>query len=171
MTTPSVVQADGKAWLFAPKGMMDGPLPTHYEPQESVEDNPLYAQQQNPRGSCSRGGRPLPRPAGGSRHRCLPVRVHHLPAHGAPRPAGHQPVAAVPVRAAARDVLRDLPELAELEGWNRTGWATIISPRSAMEVKVLVTDRMTPLTVAGRTIHQIRSAVPLGDGLGRGGHG
>ena len=24
--------ADGKAWLFAPKGVLDGPLPTHYEP-------------------------------------------------------------------------------------------------------------------------------------------
>lgn len=65
------------------------------------------------------------------------------------------------------------PELAELKGLEPYGWATIISPRSAIEVKVLVTDRMTPLTVAGRTIHQIglpyhwgagSDAVVTGDG-------
>ena len=29
---PFVMQSDGKAWLFAPKGVVDGPLPAHYEP-------------------------------------------------------------------------------------------------------------------------------------------
>ena len=45
---PFIMQPDGKGWLFAPKGMLDGPLPTHYEPQESPVDNPLYRQQANP---------------------------------------------------------------------------------------------------------------------------
>jgi formate dehydrogenase major subunit len=45
---PFIMQADGKGWLFAPKGMVDGPLPTHYEPQESPVANALYAQQQSP---------------------------------------------------------------------------------------------------------------------------
>ena len=45
---PFVMQADGKGWLFAPKGMVDGPLPTHYEPQESPVANALYPQQQSP---------------------------------------------------------------------------------------------------------------------------
>ena len=45
---PFIMQADGKGWLFTPKGMLDGPLPTHYEPQESPVRNPLYAQQSNP---------------------------------------------------------------------------------------------------------------------------
>ena len=35
--------------------MIDGPLPTHYEPQESVVRNPLYGQQCNPaRHECRR---------------------------------------------------------------------------------------------------------------------
>ncbi|MDX6415410.1 MAG: formate dehydrogenase major subunit, partial [Trebonia sp.] len=38
---PFILQADGKAWLFAPAGVLDGPLPTHYEPQESPFTNPL----------------------------------------------------------------------------------------------------------------------------------
>src|SRR5699024_5135172 len=28
---PFIMQADGKGWLFAPSGMVDGPMPTHYE--------------------------------------------------------------------------------------------------------------------------------------------
>ena len=43
-----IMQADGKGWLFAPNGLLDGPLPTHYEPHESPFRNPLYGQQGNP---------------------------------------------------------------------------------------------------------------------------
>ena len=45
---PFIMQADGKAWLFAPAGLVDGPLPAHYEPQESPVANLLYGQQHNP---------------------------------------------------------------------------------------------------------------------------
>src|SRR4051812_8319961 len=37
---PFIMQPDGKAWLYAPSGLTDGPLPTHYEPHESPVDNP-----------------------------------------------------------------------------------------------------------------------------------
>src|SRR3954451_13612968 len=46
---PFIMQSDGLGWLFAPQGLEDGPLPTHYEPQESPFDNPLYSQRANPR--------------------------------------------------------------------------------------------------------------------------
>src|SRR4030095_1095160 len=42
------MQSDGKAWLFAPKGVVDGPLPAHYEPAESPVENPLYSVQSTP---------------------------------------------------------------------------------------------------------------------------
>ncbi len=45
---PFVMQSDGKGWLYVASGLADGPLPTHYEPQESVIKNPLYGQQCNP---------------------------------------------------------------------------------------------------------------------------
>ena len=45
---PFIMQADGKGWLYAPTGLLDGPLPSHYEPQESPVANPLYRQQANP---------------------------------------------------------------------------------------------------------------------------
>ena len=47
------------------------------------------------------------------------------------------------------------PELAAERGLEPYGWATIISPRAAIEARVLVTDRMTPLIIGGHTVHQI----------------
>ena len=45
---PFIMNSDGKGWLFAPAGLLDGPLPTHYEPMESPVQNLLYRQQCNP---------------------------------------------------------------------------------------------------------------------------
>ena len=42
------MKADGVGWLYAPTGLVDGPLPTHYEPAESPVQNPLYKQQSSP---------------------------------------------------------------------------------------------------------------------------
>src|SRR2546429_640082 len=45
---PFVLHPDGLGWIYAPSGLVDGPLPVHYEPQELPFENPLYTQQQNP---------------------------------------------------------------------------------------------------------------------------
>ena len=47
------------------------------------------------------------------------------------------------------------PELAAERGLEHGGWATIVTARSAIEARVLVTDRMTPLQVDGRAVHQV----------------
>ena len=47
-TTPFIAHPDGLGWLYAPSGLVDGPLPTHYEPQESPVVNPLYSISANP---------------------------------------------------------------------------------------------------------------------------
>src|SRR4029079_14543094 len=47
--SPFLIKADGKAWLFAPSGLVDGPLPAHYEPYASPVANRVYpAQSSNP---------------------------------------------------------------------------------------------------------------------------
>src|SRR5207248_2153449 len=46
--SPFILHPDGLGWLYAPQGLVDGPLPTHYEPHESPLINPLYAQRSNP---------------------------------------------------------------------------------------------------------------------------
>jgi formate dehydrogenase major subunit len=47
------------------------------------------------------------------------------------------------------------PELAQERDLEHGGWATIVTARAAIEARVVVTDRIPPLRVRGRTIHQI----------------
>jgi formate dehydrogenase major subunit len=153
---PFIMQADGKAWLFAPSGLVDGPLPTHYEPQESPFPNLLYSQQHNP--------------------------VRQITRHPENRyqPSGNQPGADVfpyvtttyrlTEHHTAGGMSRFLPYLSELQpamfcevspqlaaerGLEHLGWATIITARSAIEARVMVTERIGPLRVQGRTLHQV----------------
>jgi formate dehydrogenase major subunit len=155
---PFIMQADGKAWLFAPAGLVDGPLPVHYEPQESPFRNPLYGQQRNP------------------------VRQVTVFAHPGNRlqPSDGEPGAEVfpyvtttyrlTEHHTAGGMSRWLPYLSELQpeffcevspelaaerGLEHHGWATIVTARTAVEARVLVTERMVPLTVQGRRLHQV----------------
>jgi formate dehydrogenase major subunit len=47
------------------------------------------------------------------------------------------------------------PELAATVGLENGGWATIVTMRTAIEARVLVTDRLAPLRVQGRTTYQV----------------
>jgi formate dehydrogenase major subunit len=47
------------------------------------------------------------------------------------------------------------PELARERGLDHAGWATIVTMRSAIEARVLVTDRMAPMSIEGGEVHQI----------------
>ena len=153
---PFVMQADGKGWLFAPKGMLDGPLPTHYEPQESPVRNPLYAQQSNPARKVFPRKDNLWSPSAGAPGADVYPYVfttyrlteHHTAggmSRWLPYLSGFQPEFFCEVS----------PELAAERGLENGGWATIVSARAAIEARVMVTERMTPLVIGGATIHQI----------------
>src|SRR3712207_4295607 len=47
------------------------------------------------------------------------------------------------------------PELARERGLEHLGWAHVVTSRSAIETRVLVTDRLTPLRIQDRVLHQI----------------
>src|SRR5207248_10472213 len=47
------------------------------------------------------------------------------------------------------------PELAAERGLEHGGWATIVTARTAIEARVLVTDRIPSLEVDGRPLHQV----------------
>jgi len=47
------------------------------------------------------------------------------------------------------------PELAELRGLQHGGWATIRTARASIRARVMVTDRVKPLSIYGRRIHQV----------------
>ena len=81
---PFIVQPDGLGWLFAPTGLVDGPMPTHYEPHESPFDEPALRPAAQTRPPALRPpGEPY-NPTAASRHRGVPVRADELPAHRAP---------------------------------------------------------------------------------------
>ena len=47
------------------------------------------------------------------------------------------------------------PELAVERGLTHLGWAHLVTSRAAIEARVLVTDRLTPLRIDGRIVHQV----------------
>jgi formate dehydrogenase major subunit len=155
-TDPFIMQADGKAWLFAPAGMVDGPLPTHYEPQESPFANLLYGQQHNPVRQIISRPQSLYEPSGnepGSKvfpyvATTLRLTEHHTAggmSRFLPYLAELQPAFFCEVS----------PELAAERGLEHAGWATIVTARSAIEARVMVTGRIRPLRVAGQVVHQV----------------
>jgi formate dehydrogenase major subunit len=153
---PFVMQADGKAWLYVPRGLTDGPLPTHYEPHESPFDNPLYTQQANPARQVFPRQMNLANPSGstpGAEVFPYVVTTYRLTEHHTaggmsrwlPYLAELQPEFFCEVS----------PELAAERGLEHLGWATVVTARTAVEARVLVTERMRPLRVAGRVVHQV----------------
>ncbi len=156
---PFIMQDDGKGWLFVPAGLRDGPLPTHYEPEESPVANPLHGQQRNPARQRLRSPasayNPVP-PAGadGQQDR-FPYVVtsyrltEHHTAGAMSRNLPHL------VELQPEMFCEVSPELAAERALEHGGWATIITSRSAIEARVLVTERMAPLTVTGRVVHQV----------------
>ena len=149
---PFILHPDGRAWLFAPSGLVDGPLPTHYEPQETPFQNALYPQQQNPT------RQEFPRPENPYHPVGSPVFPYVLSTW---RLTEHHTSGAMS---------RTVPYLAELQpeffcevspalaaerGLEHGGWATIVTARSAVEARVLVTDRIKPLQIEGRPTYRV----------------
>jgi formate dehydrogenase major subunit len=155
---PFVMQADGRAWLYVAQGLEDGPLPTHYEPQESPFRNPLYSQQRNPRRQQNKGlaEDPYNPVAGEPGAEVYPyvVTTYRLTEH---HTAGGM-TRSVPYLAELQPEMfcEVHPGLAREAGLEHGGWATIYTSRSAIEARVLVTERMRPLRMKdGRTVHQV----------------
>ena len=165
---PFIMQADGKGWLYAPAGLLDGPMPAHYEPQESPVRNPFYSQQANPtRQVFKRKDNPSNPSGDGPGSDVFPfvfttfrLTEHHTAggmSRWSPYLAELQPEFFCEVS----------PELARERGLDNAGWATIVTARTAIEARVLVTERIRPLVIDGRQVHQI--GLPYHWGVGGGG--
>jgi formate dehydrogenase major subunit len=153
---PFVMQGDGKAWLFAPVGLIDGPMPTHYEPAESPFRNRLHGQQANPTRKSYEGLNNVTNPSPPeARSEVFPhifttsrLTEHHT-AGGMSRYVGYlaelQPEMFVEVS----------PQLAAEIGLEHLGWCHLVTSRSAVEGRVVVTDRLRPLRIDGRVVHQV----------------
>ena len=155
-TDPFVMQADGKAWLYVPTGLVDGPLPTHYEPHESPFENLLYKQRANPvRDQFPRRDNPYHRTGSQRGSDVFPYvfTTYRLTEH---HTAGGMSRWLPYLSELQPEMFCEIsPELARERGLTHLGWATVVTARTAIEARVIVTDRMTPLTIQGRVMHQI----------------
>jgi len=150
---PFVMQSDGRGWIYVPTGLQDGPLPTHYEPEESVIKNPLYGQQCNPeRMEWFRDDNPYHRPFEDPRFPYV-ITTYRLTEH---HTAGGMTRWLSWLSELQPEMFCEVsPELAQERGLKNGGWATIRTMRAEIEARVLVTERMRPLRINGRIIHQI----------------
>jgi formate dehydrogenase major subunit len=146
------MKADGKGWLFAPSGLVDGPLPTHYEPYESPVANALYRQQANPVTLVWRiEGNPYAEVGSPEYPHVLStyrLTEHHLSgtmSRWLPWLCELQPELFCEIS----------PEHAEEIGVANTGWVVISTPRGSIRAKALVTRRIRPFRVRGRLIHHV----------------
>ncbi len=150
---PFVMQADGKGWIFVPAGLQDGPLPTHYEPEESLIQNPLYGQQCNPlRMEWWRKDNDYHRAWDDPRFPYL-LTTYRLTEH---HTAGGMSRWLTWLSELQPQMFCEVsPELAAERGLQNGGWATIRTARAEIEARVLITNRIPPLRVRGRLVHQI----------------
>jgi formate dehydrogenase major subunit len=153
---PFIMQVDGRGALFVPSGLQDGPLPAHYEPKETPFTNPLYGQQQNPtRQEYRRAGNRYHPPPGDPVAETYPYvfTTYRLTEH---HTAGGMSRFQAYLSELQPEMFCEVsPELADERKLVHGGWATIVTARAAIEARVMVTDRVRPLTVEGRTAHQV----------------
>ena len=164
---PFIMMPDGRGWLFVPSGLRDGPLPTHYEPLESPVANLLYPQDVNP------VVKTWPRPDNryiehGDAEYPYVITTYRLTEHHT-----------------AGGMTRFLPWLAELQprgfveislelarelGINTGDSVVLSTPRFQVETRALVTERLKPLRVRKRLLHQVGMPWHFGyQGLATGG--
>jgi formate dehydrogenase major subunit len=148
---PFIMQGDGRGWLYAPSGLLDGPLPPHYEPHESPFDNAFYKQSANP----ARITYDVPlNPYNADRERYPYVMT-------TVRLTEHHTTGAM---SRTVGVLSELqpeffcevsPRLASQRNLEHGGWAQIITARGVIRARVMITERLKPLRVEGRDLEQI----------------
>jgi formate dehydrogenase major subunit len=152
-TDPFILKADGKGWLFTPTGLVDGPMPTHYEPMESPATNALYPSQQNSpvlkAWNVDGNRRAEPQdPAFPYVLTTYRLTEHHLSgvmSRWLPWLAELQPELFIEIS----------PELAGEKGIANTEVVRVITPRAEITAKALVTARMRPMTIGGKTVHHV----------------
>ena len=150
---PFIMMADGKGWLYSPAGLMDGPMPTHYEPLESPVHNLLYpGVDYNPAAlTWNRPDNPV--------HATADARYPYVATTF--RLTEHHTAGAMS---------RTLPWLAELQpemfaeidpilaaqkGIEDGGWMVVETDRAEIEARARVTERMRPLRIDGHDVHQV----------------
>ena len=149
---PFMLHEDGLGWIYVPKGLHDGPFPTHYEPLESPVRNLLYSRDTDPVVNWFTRQENRFAPPGDPRFPYV-LTTYRLTEHHT-----------------AGGMSRFLPHLAELQPEmfaeispelaielriKNSDYICVVTLRGAIETRALVSRRARPLQIDGKTIHQI----------------
>jgi formate dehydrogenase major subunit len=153
---PFILHEDGLGWVYVPKGLQDGPLPTHFEPLESPVHNALYSRDTNPVVNWFTRAENRFAPPGDPRFPFV-LTTYRLTEHhtggGMSRFLSHlselQPEMFAEVS----------PELARELQIANGDYICLVSFRGAIEARALVSRRMRPIALNGKTVHQV--AIPF----------
>lgn len=148
-----IMHPEGVGRLFVPSGLKDGPLPTHYEPLESPIRNELYPKQQNDPASNKLerfDNRYASSPDGRFPYVLTTYRLtEHHTAGGMSRYLAHlaelQPELFCEIS----------PQLASELGIGNRSMVTIATARGIIEARALISTRIRPMQLDGKTVHQV----------------
>jgi len=164
---PFILHEDGLGWLYVPKGLQDGPLPTHYEPLESPVSNELYAHNTNPAVHWFPRAENRFAPPGDSKFPFVLTTyrlTEHHTAGGMSRFLSH-------LAELQPEMFAEIsPELARELTIKNGDHICIVTLRAAIEARALVSRRIRVLRVNGKSVHQVALPYHYGTaGLVRGG--
>ncbi len=151
---PFTMHPDGRGWIWVSSGLKDGPLPTHYEPLESVLRNPIYpkVQENPPAQKKERPDNPYAFSPGDARFPYVLTTyrlTEHHTAGGMTRQLGHlaelQPELFCEIS----------PELAAELEIEHGAWVTIVTPRAVVSARALITPRMRRMWIDGGSVHVV----------------
>ena len=151
---PFMLHSDGVAWIFVNSGLKDGPLPTHYEPLESITSNSLYPDHgTNPAADTKqRPDNPYASQPDDPRFPYV-LSTYRLTEH---HTAGGMSRTVPHLSELQPELFCEIsPELATELGIINGEWVTITSPRGIVSARALVTQRVRPLQINGKTIHMV----------------
>ena len=149
---PFLLKKDGKGWLFAYEGTSDGPLPTHYEPWESPVRNFLYKQDRNPISKIYDVPNNKYNEYAGTQFPTV-ITTYRLTEH-------HLSGTMTRFLPWLAELMPELfiemsPELAKEKTIANGDYVRVITERGTTEARALVTKRIRPFLIDGKTVHQV----------------
>jgi formate dehydrogenase major subunit len=150
---PFIMNGEGTGKFFSLAGLVDGPFPEHYEPLESPVENVLHPKvSTNPKAATFKAVQDT---FGTADKFPYVATTYRLSEHQ------HFNTTNVPYLVeAAPEMFVEIPvELAKEKGITNGGKVKVKSQRGEIEAVAMVSKRMAPLQVAGKTVYQI--GVPI----------
>ena len=149
---PFMLHEDGLGWLHVPKGLQDGPMPTHYEPLESPVHNALYSRDTDPAVNWFTRKDNRFAPPGDPRFPYVLTTyrlTEHHTAGGMSRFLSH-------LAELQPEMFAEIsPELAKELKIDNGDYVCVVTLRGAIEARALVSRRTRPVHIDGKIVHQV----------------